>query len=97
MPAHSLADKVRSKLLTGVLPREAPLKMSTGYPGGGRACMACEAPILSTQAVYELEMPDGVRLTMHSGCHGLWVAERVGSGNSAVAIPEILLGSDGAS
>jgi hypothetical protein len=39
--------------------------------------MACEAPILSTQAVYELEMPDGVRLTMHSGCHGLWVAERI--------------------
>jgi len=80
MPAHSLADKVRSKLRTGALPRDEPLKLWTGY-GTEQKCVCCDAPILRRQVEYEPEMPDGRRFKMHIGCHGLWVAERMRCGS----------------
>jgi hypothetical protein len=79
MPDGSLTDKVCSKLLTGALPRVDPTRVYAGY-GRGEPCMACDAPVLTDQIVYEVEMPDGVKLPMHLGCHGLWVVERIRRG-----------------
>jgi hypothetical protein len=79
MPSNTLADKVRSKFLTGVLPREEPVKICVRY-GRGELCMACDARILSAQILYEAEMADRMKLPMHLGCHGLWVAERIRHG-----------------
>jgi hypothetical protein len=63
MRDRSIADKVRSKLLAGVLPREEPVKTWAGY-GRGELRMACEAPILPAQVVYELEMADGPKVPL---------------------------------
>ena len=77
--SDEIADKVRSKLLRGILPRDEPVKVYGGH-GRGEPCMACDSPIQSAQIVYELEMPDGARIEMHLGCHGLWLAERIRRG-----------------
>ena len=76
MPDNCLSDKVLTKLLTGALPREEPVKVRVGY-GRDEPCMACGAPILPSQTMYELQMPDETRVPMHLGCHGLWLAERI--------------------
>jgi hypothetical protein len=79
MPDLRLGDKVRSKLLSGALPRGEPVKTWAGY-GRGEPCMACDAPILPAQVAYEMDMADGSKVPMHMGCHGLWVAERTRHG-----------------
>jgi hypothetical protein len=73
---ETLADKIRDRLGRGTLPRHDPVKTWAGYGRGG-PCEACDAPILPAQAEYELDMPDGQKVRMHFGCHGLWSAERL--------------------
>jgi hypothetical protein len=72
---HPLVEKVHSKLLDGVLPREEPVKFRAGH-GRGEVCMACDEPVVPAEVVYEVEMADGARLPMHQGCHGPWVVVR---------------------
>ena len=55
------------------------MKTWAGY-GSGQQGAACVTPILVAQVEYEAEMPDGTKLKMHSGCHGLWMAERMRQG-----------------
>ena len=74
MPERSLADRVRDRINTGLLPTDNPLRTWTG-DGSGRLCDACDIPILAAQIEYELEMDDGVVYPLHIGCHGLWLIE----------------------
>ena len=75
MPDLSLADKIRNKLDSHLLPTEEPWKTWAGY-GQGMPCAGCDTPILKAQVEYELIMEDETRFRLHIGCHGLWVAER---------------------
>jgi DNA-binding response OmpR family regulator len=69
-----LGDLVRDKLTANELPRGVPVKTWVGF-GQHQPCRACDEMILPAQTQYEVEMPDGERLSMHLGCHGLWVGE----------------------
>jgi hypothetical protein len=74
MPFHTLADKIRDKMLAGTLPRRFALTTWTGY-GDKRACAGCDAPIFPAQVAYVVETVDGLTFRLHLGCHGLWRAE----------------------
>jgi hypothetical protein len=73
MPIHTLADKIRDKILAGALPRRFA-RTWTGY-GDSRACAGCNAPIFPAQVEDVLEPVDGLTFRLHLGCHGLWHAE----------------------
>jgi len=74
--SKSLAEIVRDKVDSGVLPLDAPVKLWAGL-GSGQRCSVCEQPILAAQAEYEPQYDDGrAVIRFHAGCHGLWEAER---------------------
>jgi len=72
----SLAARIRYKLDAGLLPRELPQKMCTGY-GHGTRCDGCGQSIQPAQIEYEFRMDqDSDRvLRLHIGCMGMWLAE----------------------
>src|SRR5262245_35294877 len=76
VPNRSLAEQIRHRLTTGLLPREDPVKTRSAY-GSGRPCAACDAPVWPAQTEYELDRLNGEKVPMHAGCHGLWTAERI--------------------
>jgi len=67
--------KIRDKMDTGVLPREASSKMYAGF-GKGELCDGCETPIFPAQVEYEFDADDGRVIKLHLGCAGLWEAYR---------------------
>lgn len=69
--------KIREKMDTGALPREAPSKMFAGF-GAGDLCDGCETPILPAQVQYEFDADAVGRrvIRFHLGCAGLWEAYR---------------------
>ena len=65
------SDIVRYKLNAGVLPRDDALKV---WPrtGSGKACTACEKPVLPSQTEYEIEYYDGrPAIPLHVRCHAV--------------------------
>jgi hypothetical protein len=83
--AKTLAEMVHDKLDAGTLPREDVVKLWAGM-GSGKACTACEQPILSEQPEYEIEFDDGrVVIRLHAECHTVWEAECKPAMKSATA------------
>jgi hypothetical protein len=74
----SLADRIRDKLAARDLPREQPVKTSTGY-GQGHPCTACDEAIQRTQVEYQIDYQIDVlgsgTYRLHLGCYGRWAAE----------------------
>ena len=70
-----LAETIRHKLATGVLPARGPVEVRLGH-GQGKPCSACEGRILHSQPEYEVEDRTGFTVRFHLGCFGLWEAER---------------------
>jgi hypothetical protein len=71
----TIPDMICSKLDAGILPREDHVKLWAGF-GSGEPCVICGQSIRSAQVEHELELADGRMLQMHSGCSGLYDAER---------------------
>jgi hypothetical protein len=67
--------KIREKMDSGFLPRDAPPKMYAGY-GKDEPCAGCETPILPAQVEYQFDSADGRTFRFHIGCLGLWEPER---------------------
>jgi hypothetical protein len=55
-----LAENIRAKVHQGVLPPGMPVKIAVLF-GDGRACTACEEPLLKAQTQYELSFPGSER------------------------------------
>jgi hypothetical protein len=55
-----LAENIRAKVHQGVLPPGMPYKIAVGF-GEGRACSACDGPLLKAQTQYEFELPGSGR------------------------------------
>jgi hypothetical protein len=73
----TIAAMIRKKLDAGTLPLNSPAKLWAGL-GSGRLCVACEQPIQSSQAEYELEYDDDRAVPrFQAACHGLWEEERL--------------------
>jgi hypothetical protein len=70
----ALRLRVRQHLENGQLPVMLPKQIAAGY-GSGRACAACDQPITSAQAEYEVDDDRGRRLRFHLGCHSVWQLE----------------------
>jgi hypothetical protein len=51
-----LAENIRAKIHHGVLPPGMPVKIQVLF-GDGRACSACDEPLLNAQTRYEFELP----------------------------------------
>jgi len=71
----SLANRVRDKLDGGTLPHDSPVKLWAGQ-GRGQLCTVCELAILPSQVEYEPQYDGRPPIRLHTGCHGLWEAER---------------------
>jgi hypothetical protein len=70
----SLAENIRAKIHQGVLPPGMPTQIQVLF-GDGRACSACDHPILKAQTLYEFELPGFGTYSFHLGCFGLWTAD----------------------
>ena len=72
----SLADRIRDKIDTGVLPLVLPPKMWAGY-GHDNPCDGCGEPIHPAQVEYEFRKHRGSDdlFRLHIGCLGMWLAE----------------------
>jgi hypothetical protein len=68
------ARKIRTRLDTGMLPREALTRMWVGG-GTGECCHGCDETIAPTHVLYGL-VSEGRALHFHHGCARLWEDER---------------------
>ena len=68
-------QRIRDKLDTGALSREAPETIFSGF-GSGQLCDGCDTPILAAQIEYQFEAPGNRMIKFHLGCAGLWEAYR---------------------
>jgi hypothetical protein len=66
---------VRSKLIVGTLPKEAPVKVWAG-PGTGLLCSACDLKVVAPAIEFETDMPHGRPLIFHQACLAVWHLER---------------------
>ena len=74
---RSVAEIIRDKLNAGVLPHDDGMKLWACGIGSGKACTACEQPILPSQAEYEIAYYDErPAIRFHVLCHSAWEAER---------------------
>ena len=75
LPGSALRVSVRQRIEHGRLPLVRSRKIFAGY-GSGRPCAACDEPITSAQAEYEVEdTRSGRGLRFHATCHALWQSE----------------------
>lgn len=70
-----LGALIRSKVLAGTLPKDAPVRVWAGY-GNGRVCSACDLPSTAKDIEYETDMADGRTFRFHQPCLTLWHRER---------------------
>ena len=66
---------IRSKVASGVLPKDAPVKMWAGY-GTGKTCAACNLATTQKDIEYEVDMANGRTFSFHQLCITLWHQER---------------------
>jgi len=68
-------ERIREKMDTGLLPRDAPTKMFVRF-GNGALCDGYGEPILPAQVQYEFDAGDDRVIKFHLGCAGLCDAYR---------------------
>ena len=49
---------IRLEVASGVLPKDAPVRMWAGY-GTGKVCGACDVPTTKKDVEYDVDMADG--------------------------------------
>jgi len=69
-----LRTAVRARIASRHLPRGCEGRLFAGY-GEGAACAVCDRPIGATEVQYEVEFPNGTRMTFHLLCHAAWQLE----------------------
>jgi hypothetical protein len=83
----TLESQIASRLASGVLRRDEPLKTRFARGGEG-ACAACEARIDTTQFASETRFADRATLRFHRDCYYAWHAARASErGRLALARP----------
>ena len=70
-----LRGTIRLKVATGLLPKDAPVRMWAGY-GTGKVCSACDLPTTAEDIEYETDMANGHTFVFHQPCLTLWHQER---------------------
>jgi hypothetical protein len=70
-----LGALIRSKVLAGTIPKDAPVKVWAGY-GNGKVCCACDLPSTAQDVEYEVDMADSRTSRFHQPCLTLWHQER---------------------
>ena len=55
------------------------IEIAVGF-GDGRACSACDGPLLKARTQYEFELPGFGTFSFHLGCFGLYTAQLRGRG-----------------
>jgi hypothetical protein len=70
-----LRGTIRLKVATGLLPKDAPVRMWAGY-GTGKMCAACDLSTTKKDIEYEVDMADGHTFSFHQLCITLWHQER---------------------
>jgi hypothetical protein len=76
---------IRLKVATGVLPKDAPVKMFAGY-GTGKVCAACDLSTTKKDVEYDVGMADGRTFSFHQLCITLWHQERATSNRSSAIV-----------
>jgi len=76
-PAESAAlrAQIALRLDNGTLPAAGNQKIFGGY-GANQACAACDAPVLETEVIYEVEVQretEVIVIAMHRRCFDLWM------------------------
>jgi hypothetical protein len=72
----SPSDKIREKIMAGVLPSHA-CEVTWYGPGSGQPCHACELPVLSSEIEVECDLPSGqTHVRFHRTCFDAWERER---------------------
>ncbi|MBV9344265.1 MAG: hypothetical protein JO341_07595 [Gammaproteobacteria bacterium] len=62
------------KLRAGRLPAHVPAQVIAG-PGDGQACAVCDAPVVRTEVLYEVDCGGSRTLALHLSCHDAWQFE----------------------
>jgi hypothetical protein len=75
--------KIREKLASGRLPRDAPPMTASGS-GTGNLCDGCDTTIHPDQMQYEFETSDRRHIRLHVWCGLLWEAYRREAGGSEI-------------
>ena len=73
---YSQASLIASRLASGALRRDAPIKTRFARGNDG-ACAGCALVITTAQFACESRFADRVMLRFHRDCYHVWHAERV--------------------
>ena len=78
-PADSTAlrAQIALRLDNGNLPAAGNQKIFGGY-GANQACAACDAPVLESEVLYEVEVQQDAEvivIALHRRCFDLWMEE----------------------
>ncbi len=73
--ADDLRDVVKEKLLSGLLPRDKPIKTRSGM-GEGWRCAVCAVQISEQELQREADFETGETLRLHGLCFDVWNDER---------------------
>ncbi len=70
-----LSAIIRTKVVAGALPKDAPVKVWAGY-GTGKMSDACGLPTSTAGIEYEVDMADRRIFLFHQPCLTIWHQER---------------------
>jgi hypothetical protein len=73
----ALREKIALRLDDGTLPIAGNQKIYGGY-GGDQVCAACDARVLETEVLYEVEVEreaEVIVVVMHRRCFDVWMEE----------------------
>ena len=73
----ALRAQIALRLDNGSLPAAGNQKIFAGY-GTNQACDVCDAPVLESEVIYEVEVQVGdemVVIALHRRCFDLWMEE----------------------
>jgi hypothetical protein len=75
LSAHSIRERLRELLTTGVLPRKPQAKLFAGASSGYRVCIVCGTGIAKGEVEFESSVPTELILFFHRRCADLWMRE----------------------
>jgi hypothetical protein len=71
---EELLNRIRGKILDGLLPKEH-CRMTWYSPGTGGTCAACDLPITAQDIEVECDLHGGGTLRFHVACYRIWAEE----------------------